>query len=133
MQSLRTRRPSQADGRKQQRSAQGQGPGTGARPAQRSVSRTRDARKSKVDDRIKKRMSMRYADISGPTDAMGVPAVPSLPIGMGAGAILRTASPDEMDDRGNNEMRERRRMDAKEREMRMLDEKGFDPDVCEYD
>jgi hypothetical protein len=69
---------------------------------------------------------MRYADISGPTDARGVPAVPALPIG----AIPRTSSPDEYDERAGEDARERKRMDAKERDMRMLDEKGFDPDVC---
>ena len=37
-----------------------------------------------MDDKIKKRMSMRYADISGPTTSDGfVPSVPSLPLGIG--------------------------------------------------
>lgn len=41
-----------------------------------SVKLRADARKSRVGDKIKKRMSMRYADISDP---VGVPEVPSLP------------------------------------------------------
>ncbi len=39
-----------------------------------------DARKSRVDDKIKKRMSTRYADISGPTEIPNVPSVPALPM-----------------------------------------------------
>lgn len=36
----------------------------------------KDARKSRVGDKIKKRMSMRYADISEP---VGIPDVPAIP------------------------------------------------------
>ena len=41
-----------------------------------------DARKSRVDDKIKKRMSTRYADISGPTVIPHVPRVPALPMNL---------------------------------------------------
>lgn len=84
-------------------------------------------------------MSMRYADISGPSDAMGVPAVPALPIGPGMGvprAAGRRGGRDEVDDDEDPydamgpEQSERRRMDAREREIRMLDEKSFNPDAC---
>jgi hypothetical protein len=119
MQSLRTRR-SQAD-RKPKAGAKAT-----PRPAQPATARTRDARKSRVDDKIKKRMSMRYADISLPTDAQGIPAVPALPIS----GMQRTYSPEPYEER-DDATRERRRMDARERELKMLDEKGFDPDVCE--
>ncbi|KZS93050.1 hypothetical protein SISNIDRAFT_550064 [Sistotremastrum niveocremeum HHB9708] len=44
------------------------------------------SRKSRVDDKIKKRMSMRYADISAPTGAT-IPDVPALPAG--PGVLLR--------------------------------------------
>ncbi|KDQ19306.1 hypothetical protein BOTBODRAFT_153188 [Botryobasidium botryosum FD-172 SS1] len=39
---------------------------------------SRDARKSKVGDKIKKRMSMRYADISAPQTTPDIPSMPSL-------------------------------------------------------
>ncbi|KAF8531522.1 Cullin repeat-like-containing domain protein [Gautieria morchelliformis] len=48
----------------------------------------KDAPKSRVDDRIKKRMTMRYADISGPT-SLSIPNIPSLP------TISRSGSKDE--------------------------------------
>lgn len=38
-----------------------------------------NARRTTVHDRLKKRMSMRYADISGPLETESVPAVPGLP------------------------------------------------------
>ncbi|KAG9046017.1 exocyst complex component exo84 [Tulasnella sp. UAMH 9824] len=36
-------------------------------------------RRTTVHDKLKKRMSMRYADISGPLETEGIPAVPALP------------------------------------------------------
>src|ERR1700720_1747199 len=73
MQSLRTRRPLEPNAPQR-------------KPSKLSKSGTsvKDARKSRVDDRIKKRMSMRYASISGPKDA-SVPAMPSTPIGVRPG------------------------------------------------
>ena len=68
MQSLRTRKPSQSQ-------SKGQG---------RKLSRTGskvERKNTRVDDKIKKRMSMRYADISAPTGAL-VPDMPAMPIGM---------------------------------------------------
>ena len=70
MQSLRTRKASESRPRGQQRP-----PNKLARPGQ--VTR----RATRVDDKIKKRMSMRYADISAPTGAL-VPDMPAMPIGM---------------------------------------------------
>ena len=110
MQSLRTRKPSQAARPRGQ-----QKPSGGARP-------TRDARKStRVDDKIKKRMSMRYAEISSPTG--GVPAVPSIPLGLRPAGykgqdivIPQTEEPRE---------------DPREVELRLLDQDEFDPDACE--
>lgn len=105
MQSLRTRKPSQA-----------------SRPRGQLQKPARDARKStRVDDKIKKRMSMRYAEISSPTG--GVPAVPSIPLG------LRPAGykgqdifiPQTEEPLG----------DPREAELRLLDQDEFDPDACE--
>ncbi|KAF8327616.1 uncharacterized protein EI90DRAFT_3126976 [Cantharellus anzutake] len=52
----------------------------GPRPRANVAVARSDARKSRVDDKIKKRMSMRYAEISGPTDIPDVPSVPPLPM-----------------------------------------------------
>lgn len=93
----------------------------GPRPRERQPSKlakpvNRDARKSRVDDRIKKRMSMRYADISGPTD---IPAVPTMP-------MPGIREQDEVvRDRGPS------KEDPKAADNRMLDTDDFDPDECE--
>ncbi|THH02363.1 hypothetical protein EW026_g529 [Hermanssonia centrifuga] len=109
MQSLRTRKPSQSQ-------PKGQKPGNRL-----AKSGTRDARKStRVDDKIKKRMSMRYADISSPTDA-SVPAVPSIPFTLRPGTYKDS---DEVP-RGREQPKE----DSKEIELKMLDKDDFDPDA----
>lgn len=123
MQSLRTRRPS-----------------TGQKPSRQPTklakapvkARSGSTRKSRVDDKIKKRMSMRYADISAPTDA-SVPAVPSLPIGsfgLGAGVVGMGAGRG-MDEEGVRDEREARE-DPREGDMRALESEKFDPDACMY-
>jgi exocyst complex component 8 len=112
MQSLRTRRPSQARPR-------GQKPGQGNRGPQ---AKDGIARKStRVDDKIKKRMSMRYADISSPTGA-DIPAVPTIPLGLFPGGI-----------KGQNismPITEEPQEDPRAVELRLLDDEDFDPDAC---
>ena len=116
MQSLRTRKPSQATRPRGQ-----QKPSGGARP-------TRDARKStRVDDKIKKRMSMRYAEISGPTPVGGIPAVPSLPAGMGAPRAFREQ--DELVREPKDKAAQEKQ--AKEDDKKILDDDNFDADACE--
>jgi hypothetical protein len=80
-----------------------------------------------VDDRIKKRMSMRYANISGPTD-VSVPAMPSMPIGARpeVGGEVREES-----DTGARREREKVE-DQRIAERKMLDKEDFDPDACEW-
>lgn len=110
MQSLRTRKSSAPSPAKPQRQ------GTKlAKP-------TRDARKSRIDDKIKKRMSMRYADISAPTD-VNIPAVPSLPV---MDARPGREQDEVVKDRGP--VKEDPRLSDK----RILDKEDFDPDACEY-
>lgn len=116
MQSLRTRRPT--TNVPVQRSP--------TKLAKKPTEKQRDVRKSRVDDKIKKRMSMRYADISAPTPTDNVPAVPALPIGV---------RPHHMHSgsRGSIEMvRERQKEDAAVAENRLLDKQDFDPDACEW-
>lgn len=100
MESLRARRPSNA--RKDSLPTQGQ---ARPRPAQ---PRNRDARKSRVDDKIKKRMSMRYAD----ADTMpggAAPDVPSLPTGSRSAQV---------------------RDDPRAVDIGILEKDDFDPDTC---
>lgn len=99
--------------------------------------RSLSTRKSRVDDKIKKRMSMRYADISAPTlqDGGGVPAVPSLPVGayaagMGASGGGGAYGYGYGDDEGFRDTRER--VDVREADMRALENDTFDPDACEF-
>ncbi|KZT02064.1 uncharacterized protein LAESUDRAFT_815521 [Laetiporus sulphureus 93-53] len=109
MQSLRVRKPTES-----------QQPPKVQRSASRLI-RARDGRRStRVDEKMKRRMSTRYADISSPTEA-SVPAVPSLPIGIQPSpvkqheaAIPEVSSPVE---------------DPRVTEARLLDEDDFDPDA----
>ena len=85
-----------------------------------------DARKSRVDDKIKRRMSMRYADISVPQPTENVPALPSIPAGFKP-THARTESQGSM-----RIKREKQKEDARAAENKLLDKQEFDPDACEY-
>lgn len=113
MQSLRTRKPSEARPR-------------GQRPGNKNArSGPLNSRKStRVDDKIKKRMSMRYADISSPT-ATSVPALPSVPLAFRASGQQRALDVYTVPER------EEPREDQTEADLRMLDQESFDPDACE--
>lgn len=97
--------------------------GTGAGPRQ-----TPARKNTKVDDRIKKRMSMRYADISNPTEPSGIPDMPSIPGGIGiTGQAGRFRARDEaVRDRSLSKDDIRVVQDDK----KLLDSKEFDPDAC---
>lgn len=108
MQSLRTRRPSETRTVKRQPSK------LEKKPVNKNV------RKSTVDDKIKKRMSLRYAEISAPAEA-SIPDVPSVPIGLRPGAVR---DPDELVlERANI------KEDPKAIDQRLLDKEDFDPDA----
>ncbi|TFY54472.1 hypothetical protein EVG20_g9690, partial [Dentipellis fragilis] len=96
---------------------------TKAPPPPRSAKPSKDARKSRVDDKIKKRMSMRYADISAPTGA-SVPAVPTVPIGLRPGGGVRREA-DEGVRTGQAPSKE----EARAAENKLLDSDDFDPDA----
>ncbi|KAH0591366.1 hypothetical protein H2248_001444 [Termitomyces sp. 'cryptogamus'] len=79
----------------------------------------RGAPKSRVDDRIKKRMSMRYAElVTSPTD---IPPIPGLPSGSGAEEMMTLgASMDMMDEpRGPKLLNDKK----------ILEDERFDPDA----
>lgn len=86
-----------------------------------------DSRKSRVGDKIKKRMSMRYADldvrnISGPQGLVpGVPALPPMP------SAARRVSVPNYDDEDEEQAAPRKRMVVDSKAMQA---DGFDPDAC---
>ncbi|KAJ3510518.1 hypothetical protein NLJ89_g4622 [Agrocybe chaxingu] len=96
--SLRSR-PSQAPRKAQRTPTKLAKPGAGPTP--------RDRGKNRVDDKIKKRMSTRYADISSPTQLTGVPAMPSfmglIPAGQGAETPGRDGEEDVRDRTGTRD------------------------------
>lgn len=116
MQSLRTRKPSES----RPKSAQRQGTVRKPNPAVRDP----DRRATRVGEKMKKRMSMRYADISGPTDAL-VPDVPSLPIGVRGGPYRQQGQEQQ-------QFTEEPEEDPKAAELKLLDKDDFDPDACAY-
>ncbi|KAH8835121.1 hypothetical protein DL96DRAFT_1666039 [Flagelloscypha sp. PMI_526] len=126
MQSLRSRK-SQAPPRKnpsQRPGGAGAGGGTRLAKAPGSGPRPQARKNTKgIDDRIKKRMSMRYADISSPTETAGVPALPSIPAGIGAGGRLRDRD-EAVRDRSLTKNEARIVHDDR----KLLDKKEFDPD-----
>ena len=80
------------------------------------------ASKSRVNDKIKKRMSMRYADISAPTQLKDIPPVPSLP----SAARPPSREQDEVArDRSTASKETPRDADKK-----LLDQEDFDADAC---
>ena len=139
MQSLRTRRPSESQRQKaarpQQQKLQKSPSNAGAALNQK---RTQSARKSRVDDKIKKRLSTRYADISAPTLASDIPAVPALPVGAYGGVSSRISGMGRYDAYGNGAVDEEVVRDEKdimrdvrEADLRELERERFDPDACE--
>ncbi|KZT73401.1 hypothetical protein DAEQUDRAFT_722002 [Daedalea quercina L-15889] len=108
--SLRQRRPSEAQ--KLQKA-----------PSKRMAQGLRDAgrRTTRVDEKMKRRMSARFAEISSPTDAL-VPDVPALPIGS-------ATSPNELSLKGSAVPAVTPREDPWVADLRLLDVDEFDPDT----
>lgn len=77
-----------------------------------------------MDEKMKRRMSARFADISSPTDAL-VPDVPSLPIGIGS-----ATSPSEFSQKGSAAPTIASREDPWVADLRLLDVDEFDSDTC---
>ncbi|KAJ3972294.1 nuclear mRNA splicing protein [Lentinula raphanica] len=121
MQSLRSRR-SQGPARKPTRQPTNGKLAKDARPRRRDTSG-----RSRVDDKIKKRMSTRYADISSPTE-LNVPRVPTLPIDI-AGSRRTGEGQDESVRDKEDLVSSQKAADAAAEEKRPLDDKNFDPDA----
>lgn len=76
-------------------------------------------------------MSMRYADISSPTN-ISAPAVPSIPLGLRPGGVI-TREPDsylEEDPRARGRREEEMKEEQRKADLKMLDQDRFDPDAC---
>lgn len=140
MESLRTRKAS-VNRSKSKLSKQSSRTPTGAPTVNGKppTSKPKDARKSRVDDKIKKRMSMRYADISGPTNVAAVPSVPSIPIGLrpsgGQVPARRDRGRDTIDEEEEEEVVKDRGPSLEEiraAENKLLDVDDFDPDACVF-
>ncbi|KAF9011134.1 hypothetical protein BDQ17DRAFT_1420558 [Cyathus striatus] len=88
----------------------------------------RDARKSRVDDKIKKRMSMRYAEISSPTElnGNGLPAMPDMAPFMPAqgGGVMTQEGEDDVKEREKDGVRVIGPEDKK-----AMSAEDFDPDA----
>jgi hypothetical protein len=111
------------------------------RPQKQKLSKSnKDARKSRVDDKMKRRMSARYADISDPRDAE-VPDMPDLRdlrrIAQGSSSgPVKTFDDEDEDDGGLAGIgsstgvvrREEPRVDVLD--VRDLEQEEFDPDAC---
>ena len=124
--SLRSRR-STAPRKGPPRQSSGTG-GGGTRLAKPGSGRTpRDPRKqsSRVDDKIKKRMSMRYNDVASPTDG-SVPAMPGMPVGLMGQAGMRGRPGREQD----KVVRDREDARLRGNDNQLLDADEFDPDAC---
>ncbi|KIK70441.1 hypothetical protein GYMLUDRAFT_89474 [Collybiopsis luxurians FD-317 M1] len=119
MQSLRTRR-SQGPAPKRQ-PTNGKLSKDGVRP------RRRDTGRSRVDDKIKKRMSTRYADISSPTE-LNIPRVPTLPADAARARGIGGDQDESVRDR-DDLVTSQKAADAAAEEKKLLDDKNFDPDV----
>ncbi|KAF9653216.1 hypothetical protein BDM02DRAFT_3087985 [Thelephora ganbajun] len=106
------------------RTGKSTGPKLQKQPSTRNAKRNNtDARKSRVDDKIKRRMSMRYADISVPQPTENIPALPSIPAGF---------KPTHMRSESQGSLRikrEKQKEDARVAENKLLDKQDFDPDV----
>jgi hypothetical protein len=83
--------------------------------------------KSRVDDKIKQRISMRYAEISSPTEL--VPPVPIISHSLSEATHQRAPSPG-ISFEGENEGVDRGRSAREDR--RLLEAEEFDPEACQY-
>jgi hypothetical protein len=88
---------------------------------------TRERSKNRIDDKIKKRMSARYAEISSPTQLSGIPGLPSMTglIPAGEGAISPLDADEEVRDRADAREEAKASLDDK-----LLNAENFDPAAC---
>jgi exocyst complex component 8 len=85
----------------------------------------RDRSKNKIDDKIKKRMSTRYAEISSPTHFAGLPPLPPMPNITGMVSAGQNSA-----DYSALEADEDVRDDDKVDDRKLLSSEDFDPTAC---
>ena len=98
----------------------------GSKPAVKLNKTSKSVRKSRVDDKIKRRMSTRYATISAPTptDAT-LPSVPTIPLGFRSTGLGNIPENDEV-----VQQQPPSREEIRTAENKLLDAEDFDPDAC---
>jgi exocyst complex component 8 len=98
----------------------------GAKPAAKLNKPNRNAPKSRVDDKIRRRMSTRYATISAPTPAdASAPSVPTIPLGLREPGLGIVREQDEF-----VQKQAPSKEDLRAAENKLLDTDEFDPDAC---
>ncbi|KAI9510787.1 hypothetical protein F5148DRAFT_509929 [Russula earlei] len=96
----------------------------GPKPVARLTKPDKNARKSRVDDKIKRRMSTRYATISAPTPTNATPPVPTIPLGRRGVGLDIVREKDEV-----LQQQPPSREDLRAAENKLLDVEDFDPDA----
>jgi hypothetical protein len=98
----------------------------GPKPVNNKLNKDQNARKSRVDDKIKRRMSTRYATIFAPTPTNATsPSVPTIPLGLLGPSLDVVREKDEV-----VQQQPLSREDIRASENRLLDAENFDPDAC---
>ncbi len=99
----------------------------GPRPAAAKLNKpSKNARKSRVDDKIKRRMSARYATISAPTPTdTSTPSVPTIPLDLRVTGLVSVREQDEI-----SQVQTPTKEDLRVAENKLLDVEDFDPDAC---
>ena len=114
--SLRSR-PSKAPPRKAQRT-----------PTKLAKYSANQRSKNRIDDKIKKRISTRYAEISSPTQLSGVPALPTMMGLIPAGQEIVSPQEGDEDLRDRSDIREEARTVIDDK--KLLSREDFDPAAC---
>ncbi|KAH8982243.1 Cullin repeat-like-containing domain protein [Lactarius hatsudake] len=98
----------------------------GPRPVAAKLNKpSKNARKSRVDDKIKRRMSARYATISAPTPTdTSPPSVPTIPLDLRGAGLVSVREKDEI-----SQVQTPTKEDLRAAENRLLDVDDFDPDA----
>jgi len=124
MESLRSR-PSQGPRKPQRTPNKLAKPGAGPTP--------RDRSKNKIDDKIKKRMSTRYAEISSPTQLTGLPPMPNMTAIVSAGQNSADDATLEADEDVRDRTGSRDDVKVAGDDRKLLSAEDFDPTACEWE
>ncbi|KAI0296328.1 Cullin repeat-like-containing domain protein [Multifurca ochricompacta] len=97
----------------------------GPKPAGKLNKPNKSVRKSRIDDKIKRRMSTRYATISAPTPTdPSFPSIPTIPLGIRRDGLEVVSEKDEI-----VQQEAPSKEDIRDAENRLLDVDDFDPDA----